>query len=101
MGMRDGLGTASEWPKRAEEWLKNRGLLNASQNHRHQITIPGASAGTLEQTTEAKLSACRSYPKMKTHRPLLLVLFLVLVLVRPAHAAGEPVVPLWPAPPEK
>lgn len=30
MGMRDGLGTASEWPKRAEEWLRNRGLLNNS-----------------------------------------------------------------------
>ncbi len=30
MGMRDGLGTASEWPKRAEEWLKARGLLTAS-----------------------------------------------------------------------
>ena len=29
MGMRDGLGTASEWPKRAEEWLKARGLLTA------------------------------------------------------------------------
>lgn len=29
MGMRDGLGTASEWPKRAEEWLRNRGLLTA------------------------------------------------------------------------
>ena len=28
MGMLDGLGTASEWPKRAEEWLKNRGLLS-------------------------------------------------------------------------
>jgi len=27
MGMRDGLGTASEWPKRAEEWLRYRGLL--------------------------------------------------------------------------
>ena len=27
MGMRDGLGTASEWPDRAEEWLKDRGLL--------------------------------------------------------------------------
>jgi len=27
MGMRDGLGTASEWPKRAEEWLRARGLL--------------------------------------------------------------------------
>ena len=27
MGMRDGLGTASEWPDRAAEWLKNRGLL--------------------------------------------------------------------------
>jgi acetyl esterase/lipase len=29
MGMRDGLGTASNWPKRAEEWLTARGLLNA------------------------------------------------------------------------
>jgi acetyl esterase/lipase len=29
MGMRDGLGTSSDWPKRAEEWLRNRGLLNA------------------------------------------------------------------------
>jgi acetyl esterase/lipase len=27
MGMRDGLGTASEWPKRAEEWLRGRGVL--------------------------------------------------------------------------
>jgi acetyl esterase/lipase len=31
MGMRDGLGTASEWPKRAEEWLKARGLLTAKK----------------------------------------------------------------------
>jgi acetyl esterase/lipase len=30
MGMRDGLGTTSEWPKRAEEWLKARGLLTPS-----------------------------------------------------------------------
>lgn len=29
MGMRDGLGTASNWPKRAEEWLRDRGLLAA------------------------------------------------------------------------
>ncbi|HEX2860411.1 MAG TPA: alpha/beta hydrolase [Lacunisphaera sp.] len=28
MGMRDGLGTASDWPKRAEEWLRHRGLLD-------------------------------------------------------------------------
>jgi acetyl esterase/lipase len=28
MGMRDGLGTASIWPRRAEEWLKMRGLLD-------------------------------------------------------------------------
>jgi len=28
MGMRAGLGTASNWPKRAEEWLKERGLLD-------------------------------------------------------------------------
>ncbi len=27
MAMRDGLGTASAWPKRAEEWLRARGLL--------------------------------------------------------------------------
>lgn len=27
MGMRDGLGTASHWPRRAEEWLRERGLL--------------------------------------------------------------------------
>lgn len=27
MGMRDGLGTSSEWPDRAEEWLRARGLL--------------------------------------------------------------------------
>lgn len=31
MGMRDGLGTASEWPKRAEEWLRGRGLLTAAK----------------------------------------------------------------------
>jgi len=28
MGMRDGLGTASMWPRRAEEWLRGRGLLD-------------------------------------------------------------------------
>jgi dipeptidyl aminopeptidase/acylaminoacyl peptidase len=28
MGMRGGLGTASGWPKRAEEWLQARGLLD-------------------------------------------------------------------------
>lgn len=31
MGMKPGLGTASEWPKRAEEWLRNRGLLDAAK----------------------------------------------------------------------
>lgn len=29
MGMKAGFGTASEWPRRAEEWLRNRGLLDA------------------------------------------------------------------------
>jgi acetyl esterase/lipase len=28
MGMKDGLGTASDWPRRAEEWLRARGLLS-------------------------------------------------------------------------
>ncbi len=32
MGMRAGLGTASEWPRRAEEWLRNRGLLDATKH---------------------------------------------------------------------
>ncbi len=31
MGMRDGLGTASNWPRRAEEWLKMRGLLDKAK----------------------------------------------------------------------
>jgi acetyl esterase/lipase len=31
MGMRAGLGTASDWPKRAEEWLKARGLLDPAK----------------------------------------------------------------------
>jgi acetyl esterase/lipase len=31
MGMRDGIGTASAWPKRAEEWLKARGLLDRAK----------------------------------------------------------------------
>jgi hypothetical protein len=31
MGMRAGLGTASAWPRRAEEWLKARGLLDPAQ----------------------------------------------------------------------
>lgn len=30
MGMRQGLGTASAWPRRAEEWLQGRGLLTAA-----------------------------------------------------------------------
>jgi acetyl esterase/lipase len=29
MAMRPGMGTASEWPRRAEEWLRARGLLDA------------------------------------------------------------------------
>jgi len=32
MGMRTGLGTASDWSKRAEEWLRNRGLLSVGGN---------------------------------------------------------------------
>ncbi len=28
IGMRDGLGNASAWPRRAEDWLRQRGLLN-------------------------------------------------------------------------
>lgn len=31
MGMRGGLGTASEWPRRAEEWLGDRKLLTAEK----------------------------------------------------------------------
>ncbi len=31
MGMRDGLGTASLWPRRAEEWLRDRGLLTPAK----------------------------------------------------------------------
>ena len=31
MGMRDNLGTASAWPRRAEEWLRARGLLATPQ----------------------------------------------------------------------
>jgi dipeptidyl aminopeptidase/acylaminoacyl peptidase len=27
IGMRDGLGNASAWPRRAEDWLRQRGLL--------------------------------------------------------------------------
>ena len=27
MGMRAGLGTSSDWPKRAEEWLRERKLI--------------------------------------------------------------------------
>ena len=33
MGMKAGLGTSSEWPKRAEEWLKARGLLDPAPDH--------------------------------------------------------------------
>ncbi|WP_457388801.1 alpha/beta hydrolase [Roseateles sp. P5_E1] len=29
IGMRDGLGTASAWPRRVEDWLRQRGLLSA------------------------------------------------------------------------
>ena len=32
MGMRDNLGNASAWPKRAEEWLRARGLLVTPRN---------------------------------------------------------------------
>jgi acetyl esterase/lipase len=31
MGMRAGLGTASDWPRRAEDWLRDRKLLSAEK----------------------------------------------------------------------
>lgn len=31
IGMRDGLGTASAWPRRTEDWLRQRGLLSKEQ----------------------------------------------------------------------
>jgi len=31
MAMRQGLGTASNWPRRAEEWLKDKGLLDPAK----------------------------------------------------------------------
>ena len=31
IGMRDGLGTSSLWPRRAEEWLRDRGLLTPAK----------------------------------------------------------------------
>jgi dipeptidyl aminopeptidase/acylaminoacyl peptidase len=31
MGMRDGLANASQWPRRAEEWLRARGLLTPAK----------------------------------------------------------------------
>jgi len=31
MGMKADLGTASEWPRRAEEWLRDRGLLSPAK----------------------------------------------------------------------
>ena len=31
IGMNSGLGTASDWPKRAKEWLRNRGLLDVAR----------------------------------------------------------------------
>jgi acetyl esterase/lipase len=31
MGMREALGTASTWPRRAEEWLRERGLLTPAR----------------------------------------------------------------------
>jgi hypothetical protein len=29
--MKAGLGTASDWPRRAEEWLRARGLLDPAK----------------------------------------------------------------------
>ena len=36
MGMRDGLANASYWPRRAEEWLRSRGLLTPSATNAAQ-----------------------------------------------------------------
>ena len=36
MGMRDGLANASLWPRRAEEWLRSRGLLTPSASNAAQ-----------------------------------------------------------------
>jgi hypothetical protein len=33
MGMRAGLGTSSAWPRRTEEWLATRGLLDPAPAH--------------------------------------------------------------------
>jgi len=31
MGMKNGFGTASEWPKHVAEWLRDRGLLSPAK----------------------------------------------------------------------
>jgi len=36
MGMKPGLGTASAWPRRAEEWLRDRGLLDPEKQPARQ-----------------------------------------------------------------
>jgi acetyl esterase/lipase len=40
MGMRPDLGTASDWPARAAEWLRNRGLLNLAKPYGKPAAAP-------------------------------------------------------------
>nr|ALS89885.1 prolyl oligopeptidase family [uncultured bacterium] len=68
MGMRNGLGTASNWHKRAEEWLAARGLLDAEKTasitfEKVAAVVPdghlpavsgGTTAATLVENPESK-----------------------------------------------
>ena len=57
MGMRDGLGTSSHWPRRAEEWLRERGLLTPaarSQTAEKAAAKTVASAADVTAAPQAK-----------------------------------------------
>jgi acetyl esterase/lipase len=43
MGMRSVLGTASDWPRRAEEWLRDRGLLTFVKPAPAPVAVPAKS----------------------------------------------------------
>jgi acetyl esterase/lipase len=55
MGLNPDYGTSSDWPKRAEEWLRNRGLLTTTKKHEE----PAGAKRPAETTPPAAATPAR------------------------------------------
>jgi len=77
MGMKAGLGTASDWPRRAEEWLHGRGLLDAAKPCRSLsvalvLSVRSAAAGRRDHPCRPVApQSCNGNVRSVLYRPAL------------------------------